>query len=374
MIAMEVGFGLFIGVLHFALAYGLHFGGVPGCAVRLALSATVLAYVAAYKLIHVFSIRMVAALRPFESPLDRSLWYLFAWGKYGAVAVLELSMSVARLTLWLDPTPGGAWGWRTWLCQGLLAFNIFECAVLEARVAQHFSKRHKHSVAAMARDPVAAGSVLNAATGVVLTVITLANAAMYPTIATEDSFGFNHLPWYVPAYMLWNIKFATVAQDNGVTWHICYSHFFAFLAWALLGTDYMEYRVAGLHGHFSIGLIAEGANHERAQRLERARAARIRESRKQEGATGEETATTTNSRNGNGSGGGSGGNSKPSIMQRWGYGAVYDHCIGAGWQWTMAIGAAVFTLLTCYAALTSAPATAAVRRWREGLQERVFYS
>eukprot|EP00658_Telonema_sp_P-2_P006642 TRINITY_DN1250_c0_g1_i2.p1 TRINITY_DN1250_c0_g1~~TRINITY_DN1250_c0_g1_i2.p1 ORF type:complete len:146 (-),score=17.80 TRINITY_DN1250_c0_g1_i2:568-1005(-) len=78
---------------------------------------------------------------------------------------------------------------------------------------------------------------------------------LLPAIVTETGFSHNHTNMYVMAYACWNIKFASIHQDDGTLFHIGHSHLPALISCFLYGTDYMEYRVASLHLHFTLGMV-----------------------------------------------------------------------------------------------------------------------
>ena len=191
-----------------------------------------------------FSQRLCPALQPFDDALGRKLWFWFVWGKYLGVAGLEIVTCISCLTAGVA---GSSW-WHTqistWCVAALLAFNIAECAVLEAHTSRVYNGQGTGSCAAV-----------NAITGAVLTVLTLVLAYLHPVTVTANSFKYNHPFAYSIAYALWNIKFASCCQDDGTLLHIGHSHAPAMASALLFGSDYMEYRVAALLVHFSIAAV-----------------------------------------------------------------------------------------------------------------------
>eukprot|EP00947_MAST-08B_sp_MAST-8B-sp1_P003177 g3177.t1 len=325
--------------------------GYWGAAIRLAVDLILLVSAFGTGSFDAFAKHLVPSLKPFDDRLDKALWWSFALGKYGGIAALEMCTCVARLSLLVAP-PVAATSWHTWVPALLIAFNVFECAVLEGRVGQHFWRRRKRSLLtkgggggekqqklsrslSLSSLDVSTGAILNALTGVALTVYVLAKARNMPVTVSASSFVFNHETFWVPAYMFWNIKFASVAQDNAVMMHMGHAHILPFVSWMLLGTDYLDYRLPALHWHFSIGLLAVGRER------------------------GSARLGSDDDDDGGGGGGGGGGakdDTSPAVapaatagkpldlMQRLGYAAFYDHFVGWRWMACMSLGAAGFTL------------------------------
>lgn len=184
--------------------------------------------------------------------IDRVMWKLFVWGKYLAVAALEANMCIARLTLgWIDPSSILSAAVCTWIPHTILAFNIWECVVLEARIAWRYGGSLYSSAA-----------WLNVVNGSVLTITTMLQAAAHACSVSAGAFHFNHPLTYSLAYLTWNAKFASVAQDNAMLSHVGHSHFIAMLWSVLYGTDYMELRVGALLIHFSVGFVCAGPQDE----------------------------------------------------------------------------------------------------------------
>jgi len=245
-----------------------------------------------------FGRKLAPAYRGIECSGDRTYWHAFVWGKYLAVAFLEITMCCARL-IYLHPiTDRSTVSVYAPLQTLILAFNIAECAAIELQMATHQKLKHAD---------VTSGALLNVGTAVVLTILTLVHGTSTPCTLTEYAFNFHHAPMYTMAYMFWNVKFASIAQDNGTLWHIGHSHLPALFSAYFLGTDYMDLRVALLHTHFSIATIFSGNTVE---------------------------------------GGGEGSDEKPSDMKMAiGFGSFYDHLMGPLWMWTTAGAAALCTLL-----------------------------
>lgn len=185
--------------------------------------------------------------------IDRVMWKLFVWGKYLAVAALEANMCIARLTLgWIDPSSILSAAVCTWIPHTILAFNIWECVVLEARIAWRYGGSLYSSAA-----------WLNVVNGSVLTITTMLQAAAHACSVSAGAFHFNHPLTYSLAYLTWNAKFASVAQDNAMLSHVGHSRFIAMLWSVLYGTDYMELRVGALLIHFSVGFVCAGPQDEK---------------------------------------------------------------------------------------------------------------
>eukprot|EP00658_Telonema_sp_P-2_P006644 TRINITY_DN1250_c0_g1_i6.p1 TRINITY_DN1250_c0_g1~~TRINITY_DN1250_c0_g1_i6.p1 ORF type:complete len:125 (-),score=5.40 TRINITY_DN1250_c0_g1_i6:108-482(-) len=73
-------------------------------------------------------------------------------------------------------------------------------------------------------------------TGFVLTALTMIQPLLLPAIVTETGFSHNHTNMYVMAYACWNIKFASIHQDDGTLFHIGHSHLPALISCFLYGT------------------------------------------------------------------------------------------------------------------------------------------
>ena len=194
--------------------------------------------------IHGFSLRLCPALQPHDDTTGRTLWFWFVWGKYLGVAGLEIITCIACLTV---DSASHSWLHNqlfTWTAAAILAFNIAECAVLEAHVSRVYKGQG-----------VGVSASVNVFTGIVLTVLSFVLAYLHPATITANGFNYNHPLSFSIAYALWNIKFASCCQDDGTLLHIGHSHIPAMTACLLLGTDYMEYRVAALAVHFSMSAV-----------------------------------------------------------------------------------------------------------------------
>lgn len=232
-----------VGAAVFAFVRKLNSLGLLGYQLRTVFSASMLLACVLTGALQSFSCRLGEAFLPTEGRLDHMMWKLFVYGKYLGVAFLELTVCIASLTQGLQPGEGHL-QLASWTAAGLLAFNIAECAVVEARIHHNYAGKG-----------VAIGALLNAVSGGVLTMVTLIHPIWAPVSITPNRFSYNHMHSYVIAYALWNIKFASVAQDDGTIHHIGNSHLFSMIGYLYWGTDYMEYRVFGLLVHFSIALI-----------------------------------------------------------------------------------------------------------------------
>merc|ERR1712046_453458 len=98
--------------------------------------------------------------------------------------------------------------------------------------------------------------------------------------------------------MFWNIKFASVAQDVGMIWHVGQSHLWAFTFCLAFGWDYMHLRVPTLLVHFTFGLLSGPPSYFIA----------------------------------------------PGI-RKIGFGYFFDLLVGPAWMWLMALSAAIPSLL-----------------------------
>lgn len=278
LVPVELGVALTQGAVLLAILYGLAGLGWVGTVIRLSIAVAVfLTSVISGAVTKYAEHKFAPCFQPFDDATNRLIWRSFVWGKYLAVGFLELTTCSARA---LQPHI------PHWVILGvttaLLAFNIGECVLVEARAAVLLRNAH-----------VAAGAWLNVATGMVLTVITL----MQPTeITVNDTvFHYNHPPMFVLAYALWNIKFATVLQDNAMIWHVCHSHVWSLLSTALYGTDYMDFRVACLHAHFSSAVCFS--------------------------------------------------TKQPGVQKNMGYASFYDCFVGRRWMWSVSILAAACTMV-----------------------------
>lgn len=283
LIPVELGVALAQGAVLLSILYGLARLGWVGTVIRLCVSFSVLFTAVISGAVTKFvQHKFAPCFQPFDVATNRLIWGAFVWGKYLAVAFLELTTCLART---LHPSMPH---WLVLgLTTGLLAFNIGECVLVEARAAVLLKDAH-----------VAAGAWLNVATGAMLTVITLGQ----PTALTVDetAFHYNHSPMFVLAYALWNIKFASVLQDNATIWHVCHSHIWSLISAAVCGTDYMDYRVACLHVHFSAAVCFS--------------------------------------------------TKQPAVQKSIGYASFYDCVMGPRWMWSVSVLAAVCTM-TCVAQL-----------------------
>jgi len=213
------------------------------------------------------------------SATDATMWNGFVWGKYLAVAFLEIATCTARL--FQNASYDVVFTWVTHL---LLAFNIAECAAIECRAAM----RHKGS-------GITSSAWLNVGTGIVLTILTVVQPLRQLVTITGTGFDFNHPAAYTIGYAFWNIKFASLLQDNATLWHIGHSHAWSLASWACFGTDYMDFRVGSLLYHFTAALITSKTN--------------------------------------------------PKMQKQVGYAAFYDHLMGTNWMNCMAWTAAAFTAI-----------------------------
>ena len=296
--SVAMGLGVFL-YIRLAACFGL-----VGCIVRLCVALCFFFAATHRGYLCEFARRMCPALLRHHNAQDRKIWWWFAFVKYGAVAALEVCTCIARLAVGHVSE-----SFITWVPALLLAGNIFACVVVEARIAFCYRKYRAASVAS--------GALINALTGSVLTLCVIHEATNTPAAALHDGFSYNHFSTFVPAYMWWNIKFASVAQDNATVWHIGHSHAIAFLSWYFFDTDYMDYRVPALHYHFSIGLIAEG--------IKRSGSSRSNDS------------------------------GRMTIMQRVGYGAFYDHFMKEAWMIVTAACSAACTTVHVFSYVTIDP-------------------
>jgi len=166
----------------------------------------------------------------------------FVYGKYLGIAALAIVIACSKFIAPFDNDLVKIV--RSILVRGLVAFNIFECAVLEWHLGEGRDLHYR----------------INAVVGVFLTLAEIVQGLVRPVIVSlsptwGQMFRHNVSPSWVLCYLPWNIKFGSSAQGQGEIWHLCASHVFAISMALTAGTDYLDFRIPALHAHFSMGLV-----------------------------------------------------------------------------------------------------------------------
>lgn len=250
-ICKEILLCLLFGILLFFILY-ISNQSYVGIIIRLSTTILILILIIISGKLNNFSKLLRCCMDPIDgvnTNTDSNIWYIFVYGKYLGVFFLELNMSFSKILVYTIKSDKHYINdiFIIILPTILLTFNIFECVLFEIRIAWRYS-----------RTLLSLSCCINIITGFILTINTFIEMYINKPIIHNNYFLFNNSYIYNISYLLWNIKFASIAQDVAMLSHIAHSHTLPILFNLIKGWDYMEYRVGTLFIHFSLGMIIAG--------------------------------------------------------------------------------------------------------------------